>query len=595
MSTEIEDQLYRETLPNIYEVVKRKTKKYCTPNTLMNFFPVIKWLPNYQLDYVLKDCIAGLTVGLTCIPQAIAYGAIAGLEPQYGLYSAFMGCFMYIIFGTCKDVTVGPTAIMALMVQHVAKSADYVVLLCFISGCIITLMGLLNLGILVQFISMPVTTGFITAAAVTIASGQINNLFGISSSSNEFFTSWYTFFGNITKLKQNDSILGVCTLIVLILMKQMQTSKCVTPKFKKLIYLISLSRNALAVIVGIILCYCLSHDDVLPFRVNGKITKGIPPFQLPPFSTTNENGETVSFTEMFSELTTSIVTIPLVSVVESIAVAKAFSKGKIVDYSQEMIALGLGNIMGSFVSSMPITGSFTRTAINNSSGVKTQFGGLVTGGLVLLALSFLTNTFYYIPKATLAAIIIAAMIFMIEYHRILEIWNSKKLDVFPYVVTVIVCLFWSLEGGIIVGIIFNLIFILYRTARPRITTTIEKVNDIEIGIVKLEGEFRYCCAEYLRMKIINFKNTQATSVSLIMLQGEDIKSIDSTVAMNILSLKEDLILLNCELFCWNWNYKSAGVLYRLNPNARGMFKFDITLQEIIDDIKGKNSRNHSLV
>lgn len=212
---------------------------------------------------------------------------------------------------------------------------------------------------------------------------------------------------------------------------------------------ISLSRNALAVIVGIVLCYCLSHDDWLPFRASGEITKGIPPFKLPPFST-NVNGTTISFGDMVTNLGASIASIPLISILESIAIAKAFckffctfyhqnfiycffliflAKGKIVDASQEMVALGLCNVLSSFVSSMPITGSFTRTSINNSSGVKTPLGGAVTGALVLLALAFLTTTFSYIPKATLAAIIISAMIFMIEYERIAEIWKGKSKSV----------------------------------------------------------------------------------------------------------------------------------------------------------------------
>lgn len=164
--------------------------------------------------------MAGLTVGLTAIPQAIAYGEIAGLPPQYGLYSAFMGCFVYIIFGTCKDVTVGPTAIMSLMVQkHVNDNTDYAVLTSFLSGCIILLFGILNLGVLVRFISVPVVTGFTTAAAITIASGQVNSLFGVHSKSNDFYDSWKNMFTHCNAVQLNDSLLGVITLICLIVLK----------------------------------------------------------------------------------------------------------------------------------------------------------------------------------------------------------------------------------------------------------------------------------------------------------------------------------------------------------------------------------------
>lgn len=288
--------------------------------------------------------MAGLTVGLTAIPQAIAYGVIAGLPPQYGLYSAFMGCFVYIFFGTCKDVTVGPTAIMSLMVQkHVSDNPDYAVLACFLSGCIILCLGILNLGVLVRFISVPVVTGFTTAAAITIASGQINSLFGVSSSSNEFIDSWENIFTHIKEVKLNDSLLGIITLICLIILRvsenfeicihllisiffSIKKLKDATFVPKEVAKYVSLSRNALAVIIGILLSYFLSRNGNEPFKLTGKIASGLPPFKLPPLSTTDSNGETMGFSDMVGELGSSILTIPLISILEVVAIAKAFCK-----------------------------------------------------------------------------------------------------------------------------------------------------------------------------------------------------------------------------------------------------------------------------
>ncbi|XP_054731285.1 sodium-independent sulfate anion transporter [Anastrepha obliqua] len=574
-----EDDIYHEKLPNVCDAVKKSAKNCCTPATAKKFLPIINWLPKYEWKFLIQDFVAGLTVGLTAIPQAIAYGTIAGLNPQYGLYSAFMGCFIYIIFGTCKDVTVGPTAIMALMVQtNVAGSADYAVLLCFLSGIVILLMGILNLGVLVQFISIPVTTGFTMAAVITIASGQINNLFGIPSSSNEFIESWVNFFTHLNKIRRNDAILGVVTLIVLILMRKVKDIPC---SCKMLTQYISLSRNALAVIIGIILCYTLSDDNWLAFTVSGEIVPGIPSFKLPPFHTA-VNGTYVGFGEMVQELGASLASIPLISVLESIAVAKAFSMGQIVNASQEMIALGIANIMSSFVSSMPITGSFTRTAINNASGVKTTLGGAFTGIVVLMTLAFLTKTFYYIPKATLAAIIIAAMLFMVEYERIGEIWHSKKLDMVPFLVTLLVCVFWTLEYGMVCGMGVNMLFILYKSARPKIVITTEKLQkDIEIAVVDVHENLTYSSAEYLKSKVVKYVATYGQSIDMVVIRGEQIYTIDSTVALNILGLKKDLAALNCELVCWNWQISSAGVVCRLHHDARSMFKFSKTLQEIV--------------
>ena len=191
-------------------------------------FPILSWLPKYNLDCAVSDVIAGVTVGLTVIPQGIAYALVAGLEPQYGLYSAFMGCFAYCFFGSCKDITIGPTAIMSLMTGAVFKGGSlalygkyYAVLLSFFSGIIILIFGILQLGFLIDFISIPVITGFVSAAAITIASGQIKGIFGIkieekSETHAGLVDDYIDIFENIDTVKLNDTILGlVCAILLL--------------------------------------------------------------------------------------------------------------------------------------------------------------------------------------------------------------------------------------------------------------------------------------------------------------------------------------------------------------------------------------------
>ncbi|XP_012160443.1 sodium-independent sulfate anion transporter isoform X2 [Ceratitis capitata] len=576
MSEVKDDDFYHEKLPNIYEGIVQSAKNCCTTDSVKKFFPITTWLPKYELNFLISDFVAGLTVGLTAIPQAIVYGTIAGLTPQYGLYSAFMGCFVYIFLGTCKDITIGPTAIMSIMVQANAYNADFAILSCFLVGCVILLMGILNLGVLVQFISIPVTTGFTMAAAITIGSGQINNLFGISSPTNEFLGSWIYFFKHINKTQLNDALLGIITLVVLLVMRKIKDLPCA---YKTLTKYISLSRNALAVFVGIILCYFLSQNDRLAFRVSGNIVPGVPPFKVPPFHT-EINGTYIGFEDMIEDLGASLISIPLIAVLETVAVAKSFAMGRIVDASQEMIALGIANILSSFFCSIPVSGSFTRTAINNASGVKTPLGGAITGLLVLMTLAFLTTTFYYIPKATLAAIIIAAMVFMVEYDRIAEIWRSKKSDMIPFLVTVLCCLFWTLEYGMVCGIVVNILFILYKSARPTIVITKEKLQKgVEVAIVDIQENLTYSSAEYLKSKVVKYATKY--EIKKVVIRGEEIHTIDSTVALNILGLKQDLLGQNCELICWNWQISSAGVICRLHHEARRMFKFSETIQEII--------------
>lgn len=203
------------------DLIKNRARKCCRLKTITNKLPILKWLPQYVPKWLIEDFVAGLTVGLTSVPQSIAYGVVAGLDPQYGLYSAFMSSFVYIVFGSCKDLTIGPTAIMALMINaHAVISPDFAVLASFLCGCLMSLLGILNLGCLVQFISIPVITGFTAAAAATIGSAQINTLFGIKNNrTNELVDAWTNFFNNLSNISLYNALLGVSTLVFLILMR----------------------------------------------------------------------------------------------------------------------------------------------------------------------------------------------------------------------------------------------------------------------------------------------------------------------------------------------------------------------------------------
>ncbi|XP_062121647.1 sodium-independent sulfate anion transporter [Drosophila sulfurigaster albostrigata] len=590
-----DDELYHERLPNVCSAINAKAKNCCSTDSIKRKLPICSWLPKYKAKYLIDDIVAGLTVGLTAVAQGIAYGAVAGLPNVYGLYSCFMGSFTYIFFGTCKDITVGPTAIISMMVNpHIDGNPDLAVLLCFLSGCLILLLGLLNLGVLMRFISMPVTTGFTLAAALTVGSGQINNLFGIQSNSNEFLKSWINFFGHITETRRNDALLGCCTMIVLLFMRKLKDVKW---GFHQLNRYLSLCRNVLAVIVGILLCYLLSRgDNEMPFRISGEIQAGLPPVRVPPFETQDADGEPMNFSEMVSKLGGSIASIALLSILESVAIAKSFSKGKIVDASQEMVALGCCNVFSSFFSSMPITGSFARSAVNNASGVQTTLGGAVTGILILMTLAFLTPTFAYIPKATLAAIIIAAMLFMVEYDKIAEIWRAKKRDMLPFLATALSCLFWSLEYGMLVGIVVNALFILKKSMTPQFQLETQKHNGIELCLAELKGSIDYTAAEYLKITIVTHvteRHMGNGNVSLVIIKGAEINSIDATVAATIVSLQEDLKLLQCDLICWNWNLAAAGVVCRLHKKSRNMFKFTKNFSELLETIPPAHGGNDS--
>ena len=193
----------------------------------------------------------------------------------------------------------------------------------------------------------------------------------------------------------------------------------------KLFWFLAASRNAIIIIVATGIAALVATSESQPLILTGNITSGLPSFEVPSFNIEFGN-KTFSFSEVCSEMSSALLATPLVAILESVGIAKSFAKGQKIDASQEMISVGASNLVGSFFGSFPISGSFSRTAINHASGVRTPFGGLYTGALILLAISVLTPYFFYIPKSALAAAIVASMIFMVEVHMAKMIWSTKS-------------------------------------------------------------------------------------------------------------------------------------------------------------------------
>ncbi|XP_044731995.1 sodium-independent sulfate anion transporter-like [Chrysoperla carnea] len=596
-------------------LTNRESEKCCTMDTVRKRIPILQWLPNYSLSYLGQDFLAGLTVGLTAIPQGIAYATVADIPAEYGLYSGVMGCFVYMIFGTSKDINIGPTAIMSLMIQSYTGKfgPDIAVLLCFLSGCVIFLFGLLHLGFLVQFISYPVTAGFTSAAAISIGSTQIKSLLGIKGQANQFIESWETVFNNLDKIKTADATLGGCSIIVLLFLRFLRTfghrqSNPSKTHFQniiaKVLWLLGLASNALVVSIGAFIAWQFSLHGKEPFELTAEVEKGLPSFHLPPFTAHHDNN-TYTFTEMIEEVEISLLTIPIIAILESVAIAKNFAIGSL-DATQEMIALGLSNICGSFIGSMPTTGSFTRTAVNHASGVQTTLGGIFTAILVLLSLGFLTSTFSFIPKATLAAVIITAMIFMLEAHAVVLLWKTKKMDLAIYIITVLSCLFTSLEIGILIGIGINTVWILYGAARPNISIEYVMVSNKRVMLVTPSQSLLFPSAEYLREIIVaeldymknysSISNTQNNGENnlVIVLDGRNVLYIDTTVAKNLKTLVEHLEKQKQRIIFWRWSRAAEEVCRGLDFKLSGLFINVATLELAIGDWEsdfGNNTNN----
>lgn len=546
--------------------------------------PIVVWLPHYNITTLIQDIIAGITVGLTAIPQGIAYAVVAGLSPEYGLYAGLLGGFVYLFFGSCKDITIGPTAVVStLTAKYVSGySSDFAVLAAFLSGLVELAMGVLCLGFIVEFISQPVITGFTNAAALQIASSQLKALLGLNGSAGHvFYESVLNFIENIKTIQLWDSVLGITTILILFLLKYLGKGCSRTDGFsKRMKWFISLGRNAVVVILGIIIAYSLKAvNGTEPFTLIGDIGNGLPPFRPPPFSTTVGN-ETLTFTDMLQVLGPRSIILPLVSILESVAIAKAFAGSKPVDATQEMIAIGLCNIAGSFVRSMPVTGSFTRTAINNASGVQTPAGGVFTGLLILLALSLLTSTFYYIPKATLAGLIITAMFSMMEYTIFIRLWKNSKRELVVLTTTVIVSLIVGLEYGIVTGIVLEAIMLLYGNSRPKLSVNSVRNQTTNAVVVSLLDSLSYCAAEHVRRAIL--KASRNGSSCLIIIDGTNLTNVDTTVASNLMSVVKDLEKNSISVLFFNFNNNLKKMCVSASSNNEDKFVYAPSVTDLLN-------------
>ncbi|KAG8223320.1 hypothetical protein J437_LFUL001197 [Ladona fulva] len=549
----------------------------CTKNFIRRRFPPLKWGPTYDSHKAASDAVAGITIGLTLIPQAIAYAGLAGLSAQYGLYSSFAGSFVYILLGTCPEVNIGPSALLSLLTFNYTHdtSPEMAVLLCFLAGIIELLCGIFHLGFLVEFVSLPVISGFTSAAALIIACAQIKGLLGLKYKAEGFKEIWVQVYHHVGEARTWDIVLSVCCVTTLLLIRMLKDFKVKedTPRgrtLNKFFWFFANARNALVVVVCAFIAFIFKSKGETPFVLTGEIDVGLPAVGPPPFSTSFGNS-TYGFMDMCRYLGSGVFVTPIIGILGNVAIAKAFANGKVVDATQEMIALGFCNIIGSFFRSMPVNGSFSRSAVSNASGVLTPFAGVYTGVMVILALTFLTPYFYYIPKATLASVIICAVIFMVDIGKVKPMWKSNKRDLVPAFITFFACLLIGVEYGLLVGVAVDVAFVMYGSARPEIV--VEKITDIP-GVppylkVTPDSGLMFPAIDYLREVVSCTRADEKLSNMPLVVDCVQVHRADFTVMHGIESLIKD--------------FKKCGqhiVFHRLTPSVRRVLD-TITIPEFI--------------
>ncbi|CAO3599115.1 unnamed protein product [Absidia cylindrospora] len=420
--------------------------------------------------------IAGITVGIVLVPQSMAYAKIAGLEPQYGLYSSFVGVSIYCLFGTSKDISIGMISTVSLLVGQAIADVQAIypeisgpqvaVTLSLVAGLITLVIGISRLGILVDFIPQPAIAGYMTGSAISITLGQWPKLFGLSQvdTHNPAYMIFVDFFKNLpfTKL---DVAFGLTGLVALYLVRfgcqYLSSRKGLPGRLQKGVFYFGIMRNGLVVIVGTLISFGINRQsETSLISIIKDVPAGFDALAVPMLDS-----------RILAASSAVLPSIIIIMILEHVSVAKSF--GRVYDYNinpnQEIFAIGISNILGSFFGGAPATGAFSRTAIMAKSGVRTPAGGIFSSMVVLLALYLLTPCFYYIPDAILSAVVIHAVADLVSSPRYLkELFDTSLAEFLVWLSGVVVTICVDVQSGIYAAVGLSLINMLFRSARPPI-------------------------------------------------------------------------------------------------------------------------------
>ncbi|KAL3701553.1 hypothetical protein R1sor_019575 [Riccia sorocarpa] len=433
---------------------------------LERIFPCIVWMRAYDWKQDFRaDVMAGLTVGTMLIPQAMSYARLAGLHPIYGLYGGFIPVLTYAIFGSSRQLAVGPVAMVSLLVSngimpiviaHTSTPEEaeqlYTALsihLAFLVGMIECVMGLVRLGWLIRFISHSVVSGFTTASAIIIGLSQAKSFLGYDITGSTHISELVkSIIDGLDQFKWQPFLMGSVTLGTLLLMKHLGKNY---KRFRALRAAGPIS----ALVMGVLFVKLFRPASI---QLVGEIPQGFPPtsFQY-----------SLDFTYTLQLLPYACL-VSGVGILESVGIAKALASknGYELDSNQELFGLGVANLFACSFSSYPVTGSFSRSAVSNESGAKTGLFGIVVFILVGAALLFLTPVFTDIPQCALAAIVVSAVIGLVDYEEAIFLWHVDKRDLLLWTTTFIFTLLLGIEVGVLIGVGLSLVFVIYESANP---------------------------------------------------------------------------------------------------------------------------------
>ncbi|MDA0380269.1 MAG: sulfate permease [Bacteroidetes bacterium] len=509
---------------------------------ITSLIPILEWLPNYKKEYLGGDLSAGLTVGIMLIPQGMAYAMIAGLPPVFGLYAALIPQVIYGILGTSRQLSVGPVAMDSLLVAaglgalSLSGIDEYIGMAIFLAlfmGLIQFLLGVVRMGFLVNFLSKPVISGFTSAAALIIGLSQLKHLLGTPiEGGNQIHTLVYSAFKTIDQTQWIALVLGLAAIVIIKGLKRIHKR---------------IPGALIVTLLGIVATYVFRLDQ-LGLSIVQEVPKGLPAFSFPSVEQSR-----------IAELFPIAMTLALIAFMEAISVAKAIEeKHKLneVRPNQELIALGLSNVIGSLFQSYPTTGGFSRTAVNDQAGASSALASFISAAIVGLTLLFLTPLFYYLPNTVLAAIIMVAVFGLIDVEYPKVLWKNRKDEFTLLAFTFIITLTVGIKEGILYGVLLSLLLLVYRSSKPHFAVLARVKNspyyrnikrfsdqveiDSEIVLFRFDAQLYFGNKDYFKSSLLQAIEDRGKSVKKLILNVEPMNYIDSSAAFMLKQLIEDL-------------------------------------------------------
>ena len=419
---------------------------------LPNYFPILVWLPKYEVDKIRFDLIGGLTVWGMTVPTALAYAVMAGVPAQAGLYAAMAALFAYTIFGTSRHMKVTASSTMAIMSASVVATlaggdpvafAQLTAMLALIIGVMLLVAGIIRLGFIADFLSKPVVTGFVFGLALVIAVGQAPKLFGVPSSSGNFFEQAWSLLANLDQTNPYTLAISIFSIVLLILIKKF------LPKIPS-------GLVVLAVSILVTTALDLAAKGV---SIVGEIPTGLPEFGFPQVDLA-----AIPF------LIAGAAGIVFLAVGESLGTARAYASKYHypIDQDQELIALGAANFATSISQGFAVDASLSTTATSENSGARTQLSSLVTSGMLLLTILFLAPLFTNLPNAVLGALVITSVTGLLDLTDFRRYWHARRTDLIIAVTALIGVITTDVLTGMMLAVLLSVIMVIYRASRPYI-------------------------------------------------------------------------------------------------------------------------------